>query len=362
MGRGRTILTLVMCGALALTLGACGGRNASGGNVGGGDNLSSGASTTTENPASKVLQKGNDLSSYERHVGENDYLKTMTSNVSAFTYNEPSGWEKETTDRFVLYKKTDGSDVLAIIVVAQDGKDHAKDKSDMNRLSGNAYSCYSGGFLEANDCDVEESGRKIGFAGVPSSPSDDTCYIDGCGMVAEDYTVTGNPSFGEFKGSMLAVGAADAELSAGLISCDSAYEECRKDFLALTGSVHLSDGQREKVSTLLGEDPIVGNTFSGDDIHEICEKAKDSANDGGTYDEEGQTYGAGTYKVGTDMPAGEYKLTTNSGRMGYWKVTASSAPDAQIIGNDNFTSSTYVTVSDGQYLEIERCVAVPSGK
>lgn len=72
-------------------------------------------------------------------------------------------------------------------------------------------------------------------------------------------------------------------------------------------------------------------------------------------------YGAGTYKVGTDLPAGEYKLTSTDTVPAYWEVTNSSAPDAQIVGNDNFTGNAYVTVSDGQYLKLVRCVAEPTG-
>lgn len=364
MRHGRAIVSLAMCGALTLTLGACGSGNASSRDD---SSSSASASAATESQASKVLLEGGDLSSYEKRMDENGFSKSMTSNVTAFTYDEPAGWEKETTDRFVFYKKTDGKDVLAIIVVAQDGKDHAKDKSDMNRLMGNAYSSCCSVFLDSDSsgCNVEESDKKYGYAGVPTSSPKDTCYIDGCEVREEDYAVTGNPSFGEFKGSMLAVGAADAKLSAGLLSCDSAYEECRKDFLALAGSVHLSEDQRGKVKALLGKDPIIGNTFSGENIYEIREKARGSSSDGGTSGEGGRSYGAGTYgdgmyRVGTDIPAGEYKLTASSGTLGYWEVTNSSTADADIVGNDNFSGSTYVTVSNGQYLKLERCVAKPA--
>lgn len=67
------------------------------------------------------------------------------------------------------------------------------------------------------------------------------------------------------------------------------------------------------------------------------------------------TVSEGTYRVGTDIQAGEYKLTAQAGTSGYWEVTASSSPDASIIGNDNFENSAYVTVTDGQYLTLRRC-------
>ncbi len=69
------------------------------------------------------------------------------------------------------------------------------------------------------------------------------------------------------------------------------------------------------------------------------------------------SFGEGTYRVGVDIEAGEYRLTATTSVPGYWAVTNSSAPDASIIGNDNFNGSTYVTVQDGQYLELSRCLA-----
>lgn len=70
------------------------------------------------------------------------------------------------------------------------------------------------------------------------------------------------------------------------------------------------------------------------------------------------SYSDGLYRVGQDMPAGEYKLTATS-TSGYWEVRGSSDPDADIIGNDFFKGATYVTVTDGQYLKLSRCTAEP---
>lgn len=78
-------------------------------------------------------------------------------------------------------------------------------------------------------------------------------------------------------------------------------------------------------------------------------------------DETPVTIGEGTHLVGTDIEAGEYKLTATSEIPGYWKVTESSASDANIIGNDNFNGSAYVTVTDGQYLTLSRCTGEKVG-
>ncbi len=65
------------------------------------------------------------------------------------------------------------------------------------------------------------------------------------------------------------------------------------------------------------------------------------------------SYGEGMYKVGKDIPAGEYKIVaTNSC---YIEVSSNSNHTFNsIISNDNIEvgTSTYITVSDGQYLKV----------
>jgi hypothetical protein len=73
------------------------------------------------------------------------------------------------------------------------------------------------------------------------------------------------------------------------------------------------------------------------------------------------TYGPGTLKVGTDIPAGEYKVTsTRSSGEGYWAILNSSGTNANILANDAFTGSSYATVEDGQYFELKGAVATPA--
>lgn len=62
------------------------------------------------------------------------------------------------------------------------------------------------------------------------------------------------------------------------------------------------------------------------------------------------TYKAGMYKIGTDMPAGEYLIESNS--MEYLEVATDSSGELDsIITNENFTNRIYISVSDGQYLK-----------
>lgn len=112
----------------------------------------------------------------------------------------------------------------------------------------------------------------------------------------------------------------------------------------------IGDGTYEKMIKSIAFDP---SAVSG-------ESTADNSSEKNTGNQSSSSIGPGTYKVGTDIPAGEYKLTATSNKKGYWEVTNSSAADADIVGNDNFTGSTYVTVTDGQYLKLKRCTAEPT--
>ena len=62
----------------------------------------------------------------------------------------------------------------------------------------------------------------------------------------------------------------------------------------------------------------------------------------------------GQYLVGEDIPAGEYKLSSTDSYGGYYCI--SSDPNGRdIIANNGFDNSNYVTISDGQYLKLSRC-------
>lgn len=73
--------------------------------------------------------------------------------------------------------------------------------------------------------------------------------------------------------------------------------------------------------------------------------------------EDDGSFSDGMYRVGIDIPAGEYKLTTDD--MGYWCIYKDSVVPFDIISNDLFEGSAYVTVKDGQYIITSDCTAVP---
>jgi len=68
----------------------------------------------------------------------------------------------------------------------------------------------------------------------------------------------------------------------------------------------------------------------------------------------------GTYRIGTDIPAGTYRLVPLfSEYPGYWERCSNASGEmSAIISNDLFESTTYVTVKSGEYFEIKRCTGV----
>lgn len=72
-------------------------------------------------------------------------------------------------------------------------------------------------------------------------------------------------------------------------------------------------------------------------------------------------YKEGTYKVGADIPAGEYKVFSANGQMdAYIEVSKDAKANLDsITANALFKSFIYITVQEGQYLKIRDCYAVP---
>lgn len=68
-------------------------------------------------------------------------------------------------------------------------------------------------------------------------------------------------------------------------------------------------------------------------------------------------YESGQYKVGTDIPAGEYVIFADGGP-GYFEVTVDANGD-DIIANENFEYNSIMTIVDGEYLKLSRAYAVP---
>ncbi|MBO7450271.1 MAG: hypothetical protein J6U54_07845, partial [Clostridiales bacterium] len=69
-------------------------------------------------------------------------------------------------------------------------------------------------------------------------------------------------------------------------------------------------------------------------------------------------YPASIYKVGSDIPAGKYKLFSDTSGTAYYSLCNDPNGD-DIIANDNYYNQAYVDIHNGQYLELSDCHAIP---
>ncbi len=65
-----------------------------------------------------------------------------------------------------------------------------------------------------------------------------------------------------------------------------------------------------------------------------------------------KVYKTGTYKVGVDIPAGEYKISQGTGTAFYWQIST-DANGSDIIENEFSQGEGYFSCSDGQYVKIQ---------
>jgi len=67
-------------------------------------------------------------------------------------------------------------------------------------------------------------------------------------------------------------------------------------------------------------------------------------------------YPSGMYKVGFDIPAGEYQVFPEEDSAigyGYYEITSASTHSLNdIIANDNFEDPRYITLKEGQYIKL----------
>ncbi len=69
------------------------------------------------------------------------------------------------------------------------------------------------------------------------------------------------------------------------------------------------------------------------------------------------TYNEGQYKVGSDFIAGEYVLLKTSGRSGCFIITT-DANGRDLVSHAIFDTNSIVTVYNGEYLELQNCMAI----
>lgn len=66
---------------------------------------------------------------------------------------------------------------------------------------------------------------------------------------------------------------------------------------------------------------------------------------------------SGMYKIGVDLPAGNYTVESIGGR-GYYAVVTGPVGGNSIVKNDNFNGKKSVSVKNGQYLELSTAMIV----
>jgi hypothetical protein len=71
-----------------------------------------------------------------------------------------------------------------------------------------------------------------------------------------------------------------------------------------------------------------------------------------------KSYYNGTFKVGTDIPEGEYVIFNNSSYSGYFCLSSDSNGE-NIIANENFDYNSIIYIMNGEYLRLSRARAVP---
>lgn len=165
-------------------------------------------------------------------------------------------------------------------------------------------------------------------------------------------------------------------ISISLVQSDNSKYNYFEDYDKIIHSIRGSDDELEdSVQDASGQDDSVPGASEQDasvqdgSVQDSAEP-DDLAQDDSEPDDSEQTsdyssdtsslsYSDGMYKIGVDMPAGEYVIKTFS--HGYFELCSDSTGTVDsIIVNDNFKTNTIITVSDGQYLTINRATAYPS--
>ena len=150
-------------------------------------------------------------------------------------------------------------------------------------------------------------------------------------------------------------------ISISLVQSDNSKYNYFEDYDKIIHSIRGSDDELEdSVQDASGQDGSVPDSAEPDDLAQDDSESDDSEQTSDySSDTSSLSYSDGMYKIGVDMPAGEYVIKTFS--HGYFELCSDSTGTVDsIIVNDNFKTNTIITVSDGQYLTINRATAYPS--
>jgi len=129
-----------------------------------------------------------------------------------------------------------------------------------------------------------------------------------------------------------------------VIAKSMSYIECTKDSTGALESVVFNDNLTANSNSYVTLKDGEYFKLTGGEMYAIAEAPSIIPSDG--------LYKDGMYKVGKDIPAGEYKVSL-TGSMGYTEVTTNSRHQLDsVVTNENVQSDTYLTVKEGQYLKM----------
>lgn len=108
----------------------------------------------------------------------------------------------------------------------------------------------------------------------------------------------------------------------------------------------------------------VNLTLTQSNVKSYEDKIKDSESNTEQL-EEADVIKPGFYKVGTDIPAGEYLITTENYEydLAYISDYSDDSKSFESINfNDRFRGCNYVTINEGEYFELNDCSMIPVSK
>lgn len=151
------------------------------------------------------------------------------------------------------------------------------------------------------------------------------------------------PAVKSYKAGMYKVGTDLPAAEYVLVTNQMAYFEIAKDSNNTLDSIIANDNFSNRSIVTVSDGQYL--TIKNATAYAFADAPKVEPKDGMLPD--------GMYKVGVDLSAGEYKVSSNG--MGYVEVSSNSKHILDsIVSNDNFDGEKYVTVKDGQYIKLAR--------
>lgn len=188
-------------------------------------------------------------------------------------------------------------------------------------------------FLPSGDNEVSETEPTADALSETDSVDDSESSDDSADVVASSEVVG-------FSGGQYRVGS---DMPAGeYVIIGTGYLEIASDSSGSFESIVENDNYSNRTIVSVADGQYIkfsGRAYSWDEVPVF------EARDGKVPD--------GRYKVGVDIPAGEYKIEPRGS--GYYEVSSSAGGGFDgIVTNENFDTDRYLAIQDGHYLKLNR--------